>query len=660
MGSKKNKSLPTKPEPKIKLDASTGLIFDKAVFCIALLVIFCLISYWPAFGADFVNWDDQDYASNNKLIQSFSDFSKFFTTPVQGNYHPLTMISLALNYSISELNPFSYHLVNVLLHILNSVLVFYFIKKLEFNQFIAFTVALLFAVHPMHVESVAWVTERKDVLYTAFFIPGLIYYLNYIHSDNKKYLGIGFLFFLGSIMSKPAAIIFPAVLFLLDFYKERKWGVGLILEKIPFALVSAFLLYLTMHAQTSAGATPTSEFFGWDKRIFFPFYGYMMYLYKLVWPMNLTAFYPLPPINEALNKAYIIAPLIFLATAYWFVKTWKTEKVVGFGFGFYLINLAMVLQLFLVGSAIIAERYTYMPYIGPFLIISWYLNKRLLASPLKAYSLVCGLGLVLSVLSFRHSQSWTNTAALWDNAIKSYPGAKAYTNRAYVYQQNGQFDQAIEHYTKSLKYNVIDAEVYYNMAVIYFNQTRDSLSLEYYNKALQYREKYPDAYNGRGSVFARMNRHDLAFQDFERCLAINPEYALAYKNKASSYFLQNQYDSAIINFKRYVAIQKNDAEAYSNICVSYLNKGSNEEAIKACEEAISMDPKFAKAYTNMGAAYINLNQFDKALEYLNQSFKLDSLNDENLKFLSLAYLRNGDTTKAYSIFEYAQRMKSGQ
>ncbi|MBK8956343.1 MAG: tetratricopeptide repeat protein [Saprospiraceae bacterium] len=624
----------------------------------AIAILLTLIGYLPALDADFVNWDDQDYASNNPLIHNFSDFLKFFTTPVQGNYHPLTMITLAFNYAISGLNPFSYHLLNILFHLANVFLVYQFILRLVPGRlFIAFSVALLFGVHPMHVESVAWVSERKDVLYTFFFLLGFINYLKYLDQHSRKHYVYCFLFFCLSILSKPAAIIFPAVLLTLDFYRNRKFDFAIIKDKIPFGIIAAFFLYLTLHAQTSAGATPTSEFYGWDKRIFFPFYGYMMYIYKMFFPVNLTAFYPLPPINESLKPAFYLAPFVFAWTALWSLRTWKKDRAVAFGFSFYLVNLFLVLQLFLVGSAIIAERYTYVPYIGLFFVCSWSLENFWGENKNRIYGIVLAAGIICTGLTFKHATSWQNTGSLWDNAIRSYPGAKAYTNRAYLYQQQGQLEKALQHYQLSLKYNVIDAEVYYNMGVIYYNTNRDSLALVSYGTALQYKPSYAEAFNGRGSVYARMGNSQKAYDDFNKCLSLDPNYALAYKNRASSYFLENKYDSAIADYKRYIKLNKSDVEGVSNLCVVYLNKGDNEEAIKVCDQAIQQDPKFAKAYTNAGAAYINLNNFPKAIEYLSKSFQLDSLSEENLKFLSLAYLKNGDSTKAYSIFEYAQRVK---
>lgn len=631
---------------------------DYSLWLIGFSLLLTFVAYIPSLSADFVNWDDQDYVSNNLIIKDFSDFGKFFTTSIQGNYHPLTMISLAINYAISGLDPFSYHLFNIIFHLLNVFLVFKFISKLSSqNIFIAFTTAVLFGVHPMHVESVAWVSERKDVLYTLFFLLGLISYLKYIEENSRKQYILTFIWFLLSLASKPAAIIFPVVLFALDYYKARKISISLITEKIPLLVFSAILVYLTMKQQTAAGATPMTEVYGIGKRIFFPFYGYMMYLIRFFIPTNIAAFYPFPPINEALSKSYLWSPVIFIFTSLVCLKTWRTHREITFGFGFFFINLVLVLQFFIVGSAIIADRYTYIPYIGLFFLVAWLMNQVLKIKDKTAYASIGVVSIIFCFMSFKQAGAWKNTAALWDNAIENYPSAKAITNRGYLYQQEAAYEKAIEYYNRSLKLNVIDKEVFLNLGSIYFYQNKDSLSLLHYNEALRLKPDYIDALNGRGALYAKQGRNDLAMADFNKIHELNPKYEQAYKNKAAAFFQEKKYDLAIEEYKAYINIQKNDAEAYGNLGVSYLNKGDNQEAIQACEKAIKIDPKYSGAYTNMGAAYINLKQYQKALEYLNTSFKLDSTNEDNLKFLSLTYLNMGDTVKALSFFEYANRLK---
>ena len=345
---------------KSKLPANTN-----TYWMIGVALLFTLIAYIPSFTADFVSWDDGDYVTSNTMIRSFSNFNDFFTTPVQGNYHPLTMMSLALNYAISGDNAWSYHVLNVLLHLLNVFLVYLFIMALsKGNSIIAFTVAMLFGVHPMHVESVAWVAERKDVLYSFFFLLGMIYYLKYLDKISRESYFIILGLFVLSLASKPAAIVFPGVLFAIDFYRQRKFSMMLILEKIPFILLSGIFIFLAVHGQTKVGAVDTANVFGMGNRIFFATYAYMMYFIKMILPLNLAPLYPFPAINLPLPVTYFISPIFIIATAVLCYFTWKKDREITFGFGFFLINLLLILQLKIVGSAIIADRYTYIPYIG--------------------------------------------------------------------------------------------------------------------------------------------------------------------------------------------------------------------------------------------------------------------------------------------------------
>jgi hypothetical protein len=332
-----------------------------------------LIAYLPAFHAGFVNWDDDDYVVKNFLIRDLSNLKALITTPVQGNYHPLTMISLAINYAISELDPSSYHLFNIVLHLLNVLLVFRLVFQLsKENTLIAFTCALLFGVHPMHVESVAWVSERKDVVFTFFFLLGLMSYLKYsdANSNNEKsgassrYYVLSLLFLVLSLSAKPAAVVFPVLLLCFDFLRGRKFALKLIIEKIPYFILALVFGLLTMQAQKTIGATGIEGFYSFGSRMFFGFYGYMMYFVKLIAPFDLAAFIPYPAVNQSLPIAYLISPLFFLLTLVLCIRTWKKYREITFAFAFYLVNLILVLQFIPVGSAIIADRYTYVPYIG--------------------------------------------------------------------------------------------------------------------------------------------------------------------------------------------------------------------------------------------------------------------------------------------------------
>lgn len=623
---------------------------------VGITLLLTAVAYFPNLFADFVTWDDGDYVMDNEIIRNFDHFSKFFTTSIQGNYHPITMISLAINYAISGDDASSYHLFNIIFHLINVVLVFKFICLLtKDNYFIAFFTALFFGIHPMHVESVAWVSERKDVLYTLFFLLGLMSYIKLLDTGNKKYYWITFLWFILSLASKPAAIIFPVALFTLDYIKSRTWSMKWIYEKIPFFVCATFMVYLTLHAQKTAGATDTSNYFNIGKRILFASYGHMMYIVKMIWPFNLATFYPFPPINENLSKIYFFAPFFTLGIAYLSWKGWKENRSFSFGILFFTVNLLLVLQFFIVGSAIIADRYTYIPYIGLFFSIGWWLDARWVQ---KQKILLIGIMLIaifFAYLSNQQVRTWNNTAALWDGAIKNYPSAKAYTNRAYIHQLKGEYDKALLYYDKSIKYNVTDPEVYANKGSIYYAQDKDSLALYEYNRALAINPNHLESLNGRGSVYGKFNKSDLAIADFSLAITKDPTYQLSYKNRAAAYVLIKRYDDAINDYKKFLEMNPEDIEAMVNMGAVYLNKGDITSSVDMCKKAIQKDPKFIKAYINIGGAYSNAKDYPNALLYLNKAFELDSTNEENLKFLSLTYVSMGNMNKALSYYAISQR-----
>jgi hypothetical protein len=298
------------------------------------------------------------------------------------------MFSLALNFAISRDNEWSYHLFNLLFHLVNCYLVY----RLAFllsknNSLIALVTSLLFAIHPLHVESVAWISERKDVLYGLFFIAGHIAYTKYIDTASKKQYWLTLLFVILSLMSKPAAVIFPVSLFCIDILRRRQFSFKLITEKIPFLIPAIIMGLLTINAQKTVGATG-EEYFGLGKNILFGFYGIMMYFVKMIIPFKLAAFYPFPALNENLPPVYYAGPVFTLLLAAVTYFTWKKYRFVAFGIAFYIVNLSLVLQIFSVGSAVIAERYTYIPYIGLFFIAGCLLDRFAKGNMTKAYAVL--------------------------------------------------------------------------------------------------------------------------------------------------------------------------------------------------------------------------------------------------------------------------------
>jgi tetratricopeptide (TPR) repeat protein len=570
---------------KIEKHTHTKIVKPKAVpipnWHIPLILIITFIIYIPALSAGFVNWDDPDYVGrNNYLIRDLSRLPDLLTTPVQGNYHPLTMFSLALNFAISGENEWSYHLFNIIFHLVNCFLVYRLAFLLsKSNPLIAFVTSLLFAIHPLHVESVAWISERKDVLYALFFIAGHISYTKYIDTSSKKQYWLTLLFVILSLMSKPAAVIFPVSLFCIDILRRRQFSFKLIIEKIPFFIPAIIMGLLTINAQKTVGATG-EEYFGLAKNILFGFYGILMYFVKMIIPFKLSAFYPFPPLNEKLSAAYYLAPVFALVLAAVTYFTWKKYRFVAFGICFYIANLLLVLQIFSVGSAVIAERYTYVPYIGLFFIAGCLLDRFAKGNMTKAYAVTCSCYNYFFGFVFFASTNMEKRGNALGYCNKKSALFRAYSARATLFRRdannlkeeadqakdekriqeanlkyaeaNKNYQQAINYYTEAVKINSIDHESYNNRANIYMDQKNFNAAILDYKQALVVKPDYHVAFDNMGALYATRGMYDSALYYFTKTLELKPDYLPTYNNRAITFLYMKRYEEAIKDWQNYL------------------------------------------------------------------------------------------------------------
>src|SRR6185436_5019321 len=282
------------------------------------------------------------------------DWNAIFTEASASNYHPLTMLSLAFNYAISGTVPFSYHFVNWLLHILNTALVFLFIYKISGKKvYVAAFASLIFGVHPMHVESVAWVSERKDMLYTFFFLLALLQYWRFLEAGKRSNVILCFVFFILSLLSKPAAVILPIVLLLLDYWKGRSFNWKMLVEKIPFFILSIIFGFITIKVQSSDAIVSFDIYPLWS-RFFFASYTIMIYAARFFVPYPLSAFHPYPSVNE-LGLPVLLSPIFIIGLL---ILLWlkRKDKLVVFSLLFFIVNLLLVMQFISIGLTIVSER----------------------------------------------------------------------------------------------------------------------------------------------------------------------------------------------------------------------------------------------------------------------------------------------------------------
>ena len=586
---------------------------------IPVILVLTFIIYIPALNAGFVNWDDPDYVGeNNFLIRDLGNLPALFNlnNTVQGNYHPLTMTSLAINFAISQDAAWSYHLFNLIFHLINCFLVYRLALLLSRNSLVAFATSLLFGIHPLHVESVAWVTERKDVLYALFFIAGHISFTKYVDTGSKKQYWLTLVFVILSLLSKPAAVIFPVSLLCIDFLRSRKLSFTLLTEKIPFLIPAIILGVITMTAQKNVGATG-EEYFGLAKNILFGFYGIMMYFVKMIVPYQLSAFYPFPPINEPLPVPYylgVVFTILLVVIAYF---AWKKYRFVTFGIAFYIINLLLVLQVFSVGSAVIAERYTYVPYIGLFFIAGHLLSRYAKGNLVKAYAIITPVALIFCVLSFLQSRTWKSGETLWDNVIKNQPCSRAYSARATLFRRdaNKLKDDAAADLDKNLKaaadQKIADANKNYRRAI------------DYYTHAIRLNAIDQESYNNRANIYMDLNSFDSALIDYKESIRIKPDYYVALDNIGAMYARRGMYDSALVYFTRAIQTKPDYKPVYNNRAIVYLNTNRFQLAIKDWQTYLSYDPDNPDILNSIGECYRKLGQYQDALKYINTAIQIE-------------------------------------
>jgi len=434
---------------------------EKRATLIALFIILVItfISFYPCLHGGFVNFDDDRYVYRNPMIKDVSwrgIATLFSSIDYAAIYCPLVFLSYAIEYHFFDLNAYAYHITNLILHLCNCLLVFWFIFSLSRNRFTALMVALLFGVHPLRVESVAWITERKDVLYAFFFLAALICYCYYLaRASAIRYLGL-VLFFLLSLLSKPAALVLPLVLLLCDYLRGERIDRKNLLTKLPlFIIAVAFLTLGLFTAKDYARKGPAFTVCG---QLFIPPYALLFYLYKSIVPVRLSCLYPFPVTHGGLLPAtFLVSPLILILLSALIVFSARYTRKIVFGSFFFLITALPALQFFPTGTAIVADRFTYIPSIGlSFLLaelIAWLYRRETTRVAQLAPAALAVLIVALSVLTWSRCRVWNSNIALWDDAVRKYPDGYiplAYFNRGIVYTDLGVHDKAVSDFTRVL------------------------------------------------------------------------------------------------------------------------------------------------------------------------------------------------------------------
>jgi protein O-mannosyl-transferase len=618
---KKKKSVQRNVVKKKELKQKRALS-PQVYISIFLILVITFIVYNTILRNGLVNWDDSRYLDDNPLIRSV-DLKALFSTYVMGNYHPLTMLIYAVEYQIFALDATGYHAISLLLHLVNVVLVFYAVFYLSNNTIVALVASLFFGIHPMHVESVAWASELKDLLYSFFFLGAYIFYLRYLNNQSKGAYYLSIILFLCSLLSKGMAAPFPIILLLTDYFKGRKIRGRVLVEKIPFFLLAVIFGIVAVFAQKSLGATE-STVFPFGQRIIFACYAFVTYLVKLLVPLNLSSYYPYPiKVGQNMPPQYFLYPIVVVALAAMAFYFRRFNKVV-FGITFFTATIFLVLQLLPVGDAIMADRYTYIPSIGLVYLAGegfywlWSKSKKFVA--VVVASAFAGL---YCFQTYARCAVWENTLVLWNDVID--------------------------------KHKTIPA-AYYNRGLYFFNNGRDSDALNDFNKAIELKPNYADAYNNRGSVFMKFGKIENALTDLNNAVSYNKNLTQAYFNRGYIFYQRKDYDQALRDYNRVIDLNPDVdklAVVYNVMALLFTDEKKYVEAINHFNKAIELQPAFPEAFNNRGVVFIKQQNYTEALRDFSSAITLKSNYSEAYFNKGIAESNLGDKSAACQDWQHA-------
>jgi tetratricopeptide (TPR) repeat protein len=577
-----------------------------------MIIVTAALVFSKLFNAGFLSWDDADYVTDNRDVHEFN-LKALFTKFYVGNYHPITMLNYALDWKLFAKNALGYHIENIVWHLINCYLVYLFVSQFLKNSLSSLLVALIFCLHPLQLETVAWIAERKNLLYTFFLLLAAINYLSFLRYSTTKYWVLTLLFFVFSVLSKPSAIVFPILLFAIDYIYFQKFSLNKWHLKIPFFIISIAIGVITLHAQAEGKFLNDSHDFALHQQVGYAGYAIVQYFSKFLFPIDLSVIYPYP-VNVAAALLIGFASIILILFLLW--KLWKQKQTTMlFGLLFFIINLLLVLQFIPFGEVLTADRYMYVPIIGLALMVVFISEK--LKSYFK-YVLVV-LPIVLSVFTYARSNVWKNSTQLYLDILNKYPHSFVALNSVGAeYMLGKNYDMASRYLNKAINENVNYYKGYYNRGLMYAQTNRYKEALKDFNKCL-YLKEYPKAYVARANVFYAMKDFPKAIQDVEKAIRLEPQNSKAYFVMANCHDDLNQLDKALSSYSKAINYSPETAIYYLRRAIVYGKMQNFNSCLNDLDAAIFINPDFAEAYYWKGVVKVNLKQspcgdFQKALD----------------------------------------------
>jgi tetratricopeptide (TPR) repeat protein len=624
----------------MKDNNATDMLNKRHFYIICLfLVVATLAVYWQVLDNDFVNYDDDYYVTENTHVNkgvTFDSLTWAFTSPHASNWHPLAWVSHMIDCQLYGLNPRGHHLTSLLFHVANTLLLLLILVRMTGTLWQSSFVAALFALHPLHVESVAWVAERKDVLSTFFLMLTLWGYTIYVKKGGVRRYLLVVLFFVLGLMSKPMLVTLPFILLMLDFWPFGRLGLirdtrnevtghhtdegpnvfRLLWEKVPFFALAVGSSVVTFIVQERGGAVKLLEMYSIQTRIINAFVAYTEYIVNMVWPVKLAVLYPHPGSSLPLWKGVVAGLALVLITVLVIRKARKVPYIT-VGWFWYVVTLIPVIGIVQVGAQAMADRYTYITLIGLFVIIAWGANDLLskwLYRKICLGTLAAIIFPVLIVLTWKQVQYWENSITLYKHTLKhTSNNYLIHNNQGIALREQGRAEEAVKHYLHALRSNPDYAQAHYNLGNAYAGAGKYKEAIEAYKKAININPDYVLAHYNLGVAYAGAGKYKEAIEIFLQVLKIDPDNVQAHSNLGAAYVGSGKYKKAIEAFLQTLRIDPDNALVHYNLGIAYGVLGKYKEAAEAFKQVIRINPDDADAHLNLGIAYLSLNDRSSAL-----------------------------------------------
>ena len=657
----KEKLKPSPPLTKSELKKEKGGVSGKWYCLLAGVLALSLVCYLNSLTNQFV-FDDITILRKNPTIRGIENIPSLLGLGTYGvSYRPLRMVSYALDYTLNEtlwrnvggysgkergLNPFGYHLSNCVYHLVTSFLVFLVIYRLVASSRVAFLAASLFALHPVHTDSVTYISGRRDILFTLFYLLGFYFFLCYRVSKKLKLIIAFFLAYCLSLGSKEMGVTLPAIFLcyeLVDNYSGKGNTINLNYFKELFltfkrVIVQSKYLYSLVFLGTLAYSyykvfiySPSyrKSYYGESMLTTFLTVGKIVvhYVKLLLYPITLNAdyYYNAFPLSPSLfDPATLFSFLLLGAMGYGVLRALVTHKMLAFGGMWFSITLLPVCHIF-PHHELLAEHYLYLPSVGFCLIAALLMNSLLESKRYKnaTYTSCVVLVLLFSLRIVDRNKDWKDGGTLWEKTVKTVPQcARAHSNLGLVYFEKGRVDEAIAEYTRAVAIKPDFPQAYDNLGIAYAKKGMFDEAIVEYKKAITLKAFYPEAYTNLGNAYGRKGRIDEAIAMYKIALVMKPSYALAHSNLGIAYAKKGMLDESIAEHRKALAIEPTLIEARTNLAVVYHQKGDLDQAIVTYTQALALDPRLAWVHSNLAAAYLKKEQYKLAITHCDRAIEL--------------------------------------